>query len=150
MRSPLLRLPGEIRNRIYEFVSYGENTTRDDLLETCKQIRHEALPIYYSHISLLFYDFGEIEDGVKRTKPQLLARVKSIRTSAQPTKEMAWSVLSSSKFWTSSYIKYAGYLPGLKYWHVYGYLWLESQQDVVKGIRQLMGRDVEVTFDTTE
>jgi len=148
MQSPLLRLPGEIRNRIYKFVFYGENTTRNDLLETCKQIMHEAGPIYYSHVTLSFFDFADIKNRVKRTDPQLLSRVRSIRTSARPTQEMAWRIFLSTKS-RSSYVKHASYLPELRYWHVYSYVYGEkNQQHVVKAIRQLMGRDVEVTFDT--
>jgi hypothetical protein len=44
----------------------------------------------------------------------------------------------------------ANHLPGLKYRHVCEYLHPNWQQEVVKGIKLMMGRDVEVTFDTTE
>ena len=45
LRSPLLRLPGEIRNRIYGFTFCGEDNFENALLKTCKQIEHEAKPI---------------------------------------------------------------------------------------------------------
>ncbi|KAG9186358.1 hypothetical protein G6011_02914 [Alternaria panax] len=44
-RSRLLRLPGEIRNRVYAFAFSEENHTKNALLKTCVQIEHETKPI---------------------------------------------------------------------------------------------------------
>lgn len=56
MSSPLMKLPAELRNNVYEFVigeikvlkinQHGCFAGRPALLGTCKQIRSEALPIF--------------------------------------------------------------------------------------------------------
>ncbi|KAK3706704.1 hypothetical protein LTR37_012548, partial [Vermiconidia calcicola] len=52
--SPLLELPGELRNRIYGYVLVDDiikldstGHTEPELLHTCKQVRKEAIRIYY-------------------------------------------------------------------------------------------------------
>ncbi|KAF2161027.1 hypothetical protein M409DRAFT_28634 [Zasmidium cellare ATCC 36951] len=62
-KSPFNKLPAELRNRIYEFaladdisidarseepIVYEDLTARLAVTETCKQVRQEALPIFYS------------------------------------------------------------------------------------------------------
>jgi len=145
LRSPLLRLPGEIRNRIYGYAFFGENHTEIALLKTCKQIEHEAKPIYYSHITFSLYDFRKIRHLVNRTTPELLARVESIRTSA---KNMRWIIsLAAPTGCVDDCMAYASYLTGLRYWHLYGSIGSGWEIRVRSGIGMLMGRDVEVTFD---
>ena len=148
MRSPLLRLPGEIRNRIYEYAFCGEVHTENALIKTCKQIEHESKPVYYSHITLEFHEFGEIRHLVKRTTPELLARVESIRTSA---KKMGWRILlgedTDDENNDNEYTSYTRWLTGLKHWHLYGYVDSVWRLDIRRGIRRFMGRDVEVTFE---
>ena len=53
--SPLLELPGELRNRIYGYVLVDDiikldstGHTEPELLHTCKQVRKEAIRIYYA------------------------------------------------------------------------------------------------------
>ena len=60
--SPFMDLPGELKNRIYfyslarpdniEITAANWNTHQPALLKTCKQIRHEALPIFYNDNSI--------------------------------------------------------------------------------------------------
>ncbi|KAI4915323.1 hypothetical protein J4E85_010448 [Alternaria conjuncta] len=160
LRSPLLRLPGEIRNRIYGFVFYGKNTTRTALLTTCKQVGHEAAPVYYSHIDLSFFDFTDLKNlglmrqmnqMIARAKPELLARVKSVCTRRGPTEHMARCALRAvPRDGYTEYFIFASYLPGLKYWDVCGNMNPVWQEEVMKGIKKLMGRDLDVTFDLTK
>ncbi|KAK5111956.1 hypothetical protein LTR85_011703 [Meristemomyces frigidus] len=60
-QSPLLALPAELRNRIYEFalleqetVHVDDNLRRPALLDTCRQIRSEALRLWYTENAFLF------------------------------------------------------------------------------------------------
>ncbi|KAK3722639.1 hypothetical protein LTR37_002209 [Vermiconidia calcicola] len=53
--SPLLELPGELRNRFYGYVLVDDiikldstRHTEPELLHTCKQVRKEAIRIYYA------------------------------------------------------------------------------------------------------
>ncbi|TKA22826.1 hypothetical protein B0A50_07726 [Salinomyces thailandicus] len=54
--SPLARLSGELRNHIYAFVLNNDGYaiklqaggTQHALTKTCRQVRHETLPMYYS------------------------------------------------------------------------------------------------------
>ncbi|KAI4677827.1 hypothetical protein J4E81_010757 [Alternaria sp. BMP 2799] len=96
LRSPLLRLPGEIRNRIYGYAFCGEDNTENALLKTCKQIEHESKPIYYSHLTLSFTHFDDIRHVIARVRPELLAMVKSVRTGAVTAKTMAVSILQDA------------------------------------------------------
>jgi len=82
---------------------------------------------------------------IASTQPELLATIQSIRTRAMPTKSMLWSGPNNTL-----YRRYASYLPGLRYWHVYEQFCMDWNSFVVNGIRILMGRDVEVTFGRTE
>ena len=85
---------------------------------------------------------------VKRTTPELLARVESIRTSA---KKMGWRILlgedTDDDNDDNEYMSYTRWLTGLKYWHLYGYVDSVWRLDIRRGIRRFMGRDVEVTFE---
>lgn len=149
MKSPLLRLPGEIRNRIYGYAFFGENHTENALLKTCKQIEHESKPIYYSHLTLSFGDFTEIGYMIARTQPELLAKIQSIRTRGIPTTSMVWRMRRGGSINTVC-LRYASYLPGLRYWHVYEQFRTDYDRDIVEQVKILMGRDVEVTFGRTE
>ncbi|KAI4665169.1 uncharacterized protein J4E88_010617 [Alternaria novae-zelandiae] len=68
LNSPLLRLPGEIRNRIYEYtffdckmivkdphrrgLIYRRNNSPLHVLATCQQIRHEATTIFWNECTI--------------------------------------------------------------------------------------------------
>jgi hypothetical protein len=70
--SRLLSLPGELRNRIYRFAIIGHraleidaarwSTHQPPLLKTCKQVRHEALRLFYieNKISTDIHDWNPI------------------------------------------------------------------------------------------
>ena len=79
--------------------------------------------------------------------------IKSVRTGAYPTGNMAVTILEYTHRGTGNlaiieYLKCADYLPGLKYWHVGGRVHATHHKKMVEGIRKLMRSDVEVTFDT--
>lgn len=87
-----------------------------------------------------------------RAKPELLRRVKSVCTSRGSTEVLAWRILLDvSNDGYTDYRIFASCLPGLKYWEICGVtmhpLW---QNEVVRGIKKLMGRDLDVTFDLTK
>jgi hypothetical protein len=49
--------------------------------------------------------------------------------------------------YTSGNVRYASFLPGLEYWHIYPEITSYShRKGIADGIRKVMGRDVEVTF----
>jgi len=87
-----------------------------------------------------------------RAKPELLGRVKSVCTSRGSTEVMAWRILwDVSNDGYTGYLIFASYLPGLKYWEICGDMMHPLWQDeVVTGIKKLMGRDLDVTFDLTK
>jgi hypothetical protein len=70
--SKLMGLPGELRNRIYRYAITEESTIVIDrhtwashqpaLLKTCKQVRYEALPIFYAEneISTCIRDWNPV------------------------------------------------------------------------------------------
>ncbi|KAB2099165.1 hypothetical protein AG0111_0g12681 [Alternaria gaisen] len=98
--SPLLCLPGEIRNRIYELAFRGENITRNALLKTCKQIEYEAKPIFYSNLTVSFGQKWNLPRMVRRVEPEMLNKITSACSSA---------VILFGRF------QYAKFLPRLKY-----------------------------------
>jgi len=70
--SQLLELAAELRNEIYSYVLNGQHDTKvsaygDDyhpaLLRTCKQIRNEALPIWYATTTFIFQVTSEHTSG---------------------------------------------------------------------------------------
>lgn len=77
--SPLLGLPGELRNRIYRAALLEDHIdvtnasfTEPGLLRTCKLIRHEAGPIFYTEntfeIEVRDYDSAAIVKWTKKEK----------------------------------------------------------------------------------
>ena len=68
LNSPLLHLPGELRNRIYEYVYFDAKVVVEDhyfsysvprrkkspihVLATCQQIRHEATTIFWNECTI--------------------------------------------------------------------------------------------------
>ena len=69
------------------------------------------------------------------------------------TRFTAWDCLQrnyKSVRHTKDCQRYTSYLPGLKYWHVYGDLSSYWQEQVKEWIGMLMDRNLEVTFDLTE
>jgi hypothetical protein len=95
----------------------------------------------------------EMKPVVDATKPELLAKVASIRTSAVSTSGMLLRIEtqeSGTHQVADDYLLYASCLPGLKYWHVYGDCTNRMREYIVKGIRKLMDRDGDVTFGPEE
>jgi hypothetical protein len=60
-----------------EIIIRGKRTTEMGLLHTCKQLRHETTPLFYSHATFRLSFFGEIKD-VYLLDPELCARLSSI------------------------------------------------------------------------
>lgn len=81
----LMSLPGEIRNRIYEFTllskeiismtSQSGNSAIPGLLRANKQIREECVPIYYRSNSFKFY---ELTVGPEHPMPAYFRYMRSI------------------------------------------------------------------------
>jgi hypothetical protein len=94
LNSPLLRLPGEIRNRIYEYtfsesvvvVSDGyanrsytrKNNTPLHILATCQQIRHEATSFFWKHCTIDAQRSRYLGDVKKAMGSENCARVTSL------------------------------------------------------------------------
>ncbi|CAN9250214.1 unnamed protein product [Alternaria alternata] len=134
--SPLLRLPGEILNRIYELAFCGKNTTRNALLKTCKQIEYEAKPIYYSNLTVSFGHQWNVPRMIKRVEPEMLNKITSACSSA---------VILFGRF------QYTKSLPGLKYRHIYPETTApQPRAKIVDFIRKRLDRDVEVTFGPSD
>lgn len=78
--SPLLRLPAELRNRIYHAFLVSQNETfhleeghiEHPALQVCKQIRSECMGIFYNHA---IFHFSDPELCIRRltTLPQNIA-----------------------------------------------------------------------------
>ncbi|CAN9192931.1 unnamed protein product [Alternaria alternata] len=135
LKSPLIRLPGEIRNRVYKLAFCGENTTRNALLKTCKQIEHEAKPIYYSNLTLSFGKPWNLRRLINGVELEMCAKITSVRAHVQEAS------------YTLGNVRYTSFLPGLEYWHIYPEITsYYHRKGIVDGIRKVMGRDVEVTF----
>ena len=98
--SPLLRLPGELRNRIYEHaladsfiepMSYQRTVSRHpressnppmsatvSLIRTCRQTRSEAEPLFFAHTTFGFdsrYDFHRFLAHVGPGKRELITSI---------------------------------------------------------------------------
>lgn len=75
---PLLQLPGEIRNKIWEYATHGTIFIRippyfkisevcPGILSTNRQIRSEALPIFW-HLNTFLFNLGESSDDFRKSK----------------------------------------------------------------------------------
>ncbi|KAL1797150.1 hypothetical protein ACET3X_003756 [Alternaria dauci] len=154
LSSPLLRLPAEMRNRVYELVFCGKSATRTALLKTCKQIEHEAKPVYYSNLTLSLADFEEMRRVIGRVEPEMLAKVTSIQTRYSYVEYLSFRYYLHRNVFpchigdgNREYRRYAESLPGLKSWHICpGHSSYNYVSVMTRGIRKMMGRDVEVTF----
>ncbi|KAI4685067.1 hypothetical protein J4E81_008879 [Alternaria sp. BMP 2799] len=130
LNSPLLRLPAEIRNKIYTFVSLSTTIKvtevsessllkcilclrAPDLVRSCKQIQHEATTLLYSLATF---------DVTNHSVAFLLGRVFnrnicSLITSIKMSGYLAFSVMSKSdsapRSWRDNRTP-AGCLPSLK------------------------------------
>lgn len=155
LKSPFLGLPGELRNRIYDLVFWEGKASENALLKTCVQTAYEAKPLYFSNltISVILLSSSNMKPMVDATKPEMLARIRSIRTSAVPTSVMLLRLAKQKAGLyqvADEYIKYAACLPGLRHWHVVGDTSDKLRAHMVDGLRELMGREVEVTFAPEE
>ena len=79
---PLLKLPAELRNRVYDFVLIKEgrlplleiDTPQPALSRTSHQLRQETLPIFYSENTFFYHMKGDwLEDRVSKTVRTLQA-----------------------------------------------------------------------------
>lgn len=87
--APFLKLPGELRNRIYrlhlatEPQGHGyivvdlEDSTEPPLLITCHQVRREALPLYYCESSF-YLTVGSYNSALPLRWAQQLARLEKL------------------------------------------------------------------------
>ncbi|KAL9131806.1 MAG: hypothetical protein Q9217_000333 [Psora testacea] len=94
IRSPLLRCPGEIRMRIYEYVVTSDEiyitpckrrkSIKSDrrrcknILATCQQIRYEALDLYYQLNTFRFCDGGTMDKYIKSLSAVAIAAIKDV------------------------------------------------------------------------
>lgn len=88
-KSPFFTPPGELRNRVYRYALLEEGyieVTADNwdshqpgLLQTCKQIRTEALPIFYAEnsISVNIHDWNPVVKS-RMNKLMIAHRIKQI------------------------------------------------------------------------
>ncbi|RMZ66263.1 3 exoribonuclease family [Pyrenophora seminiperda CCB06] len=101
--SPFMRLPGELRNQVYEyyfsdsimiikdtdpdneteegkwFKNRYHNTRPSDLLETCRQIRDEVTPLFWSHITCGLHIYTppqRLESLMGRSKCALIRKLR--------------------------------------------------------------------------
>ncbi|CAA9964039.1 hypothetical protein PTMSG1_07398 [Pyrenophora teres f. maculata] len=148
LTSPLLRLPAELRNKIYEYACidttvrahqvmnlqiYRSNAPVSKrkplaIISTCKQMRHEASEIFYSHTT-----FDLIGPGLSAYIPPCLhRRITSIL------------ITDIQLLRTSS-----AFLCGLKRVRFIG--WFEENEEPILSIppqlREFHGEDLEVKYD---
>ncbi|KAK5115638.1 hypothetical protein LTR85_009809 [Meristemomyces frigidus] len=87
-QSPLLALPPELRNRIYEltfsdtFIKLDEGTRALSLLSSCKQIRIEASGIFHSTVVLEAHTQGSAVNYLMKLSPQSLNSINEFRYDA--------------------------------------------------------------------
>jgi hypothetical protein len=114
-QSPLLRLPAEIRNQIYEYVMCGQTIDLDvlpppnlfSLPRTCRQIYHETELLLYSGNTFRTRDLILLEWLADRSARQLAA-IQSVQyvfklslewdNSRQCWQSLAWSDLFAPEF----------------------------------------------------
>ena len=166
LKSPLLRLPAEIRNKIYTYVALSTTIKvtgtfdRDQhsqpytlylrapgLARSCKQIHHEATTLLYS---LATFDITKhsttflLERGFNRN---ICSLVTSIRVSGI----LAFSVMSKSDSVTRSFrmnTTPAGYLPGLKRVYVQKIYWDWKNLKDPAALRNWLGDEsLEIIFE---
>ncbi|KAF2127147.1 hypothetical protein P153DRAFT_368483 [Dothidotthia symphoricarpi CBS 119687] len=93
LNSPLLRLPAELRNKIYEYIFYDTRVSfarqvfflpprpyypSHTILLACRQIWHESLPTFHRNIVLQFHCLRDLEDIL--TDKKYLATYTAVRT----------------------------------------------------------------------
>lgn len=117
-RSPFLRLPPEIRNKIYQrafsnFVAHMRLTKirfpkslpqfryfHDNpitLLFTCRQIRHEASMFFYTLSTFSFRNYMDMNGFVTAHGPEKASMITSIRASAALIDFVLWENLGSRR-----------------------------------------------------
>jgi hypothetical protein len=152
--SPLLRLPPEIRNRIYKHIFQGHiqayagyyanwNTqwqSKFKFLRTCLQIRSEATLFFYSTTTFNFELLIHIENFVYRIWDHRLWAIRSIRLYAHSVMNFVDPETADSVFWIRIF-------PGLEELHIQGSV-DQAKRLELKALRlRLDGRIVEIVFE---
>ncbi|KAI8934134.1 hypothetical protein NX059_008889 [Plenodomus lindquistii] len=128
--SPLLRLPGEMRNRIYELV-YDKAIVIVDtptinalqphaftgFLLSCRQINHGATPLFYQHCIFDFAD-GLTESVIRRLGSEKLRLLRSIQFST--ARSLNWIDRATTWAWKSKVSRLEFHCPALEHCHFVG------------------------------
>lgn len=155
--SPLLRLPGEIRNKIYEYTFSGTSVyarnlrpRRKDLrphpslvLLTCRQIRHEATARFYNFTTFVFEQCEDVCYLVGQVGRRRASIITTIDVTGSCACDLALPMCGLvPEVWS------VHYLPGLKQVRISSdYRRLVSDEEVMANIRIYFGKtDLEVIF----
>ncbi|KAI4644123.1 uncharacterized protein J4E78_009707 [Alternaria triticimaculans] len=159
--SPLLRLPAEIRNKIYTYVSLSTKIEVIGVLEdlspnytfylrapgfvkSCKQIHHEATTLLYS---LATFDITNHSWGFLR-QSGFIRTIRTLITSIRMSGFLADSVISGrerSRPWGSA--SSAGDLPGLERVHLQSVYWGRKDNYSAAMSKWFENESLEIIFD---
>jgi hypothetical protein len=140
--SPLLKLPAEVRNCIYEYafargsIDFMKDSASSDdssphtrkhqgasaLIHVCRQVRHEALPIFYTNTTFHFSSLDRWLPALTRLGSNVYNPIRRIRVSEWAAEYMghAYAVKQACgedflKSGASAHIRRAGLAPNVTF-----------------------------------
>ena len=156
LNSPLLRLPGEIRNRVYEYVFSGSETVVNHLyrnrwphskkstpvhvLATCRQIHHEASSIFWDACIINAYFVNGLVDVEVAMRTSKCARI----TSLVVNENVAWEMSHPSPTAETPYILQM--LPMLRKLYVQRAYAFDTIEDIVEILSGIAAEGFEVEY----
>ncbi|KAI4629103.1 uncharacterized protein J4E87_003364 [Alternaria ethzedia] len=135
LESPLLRLPAELRNKIYAYVGVATTiqvvtrpqthakTWKDkkllkypqpNLLNTCKQVRQEATSLLYKHALFEFSRCGPLAVLFHHCEDNCCERMTSVRVGSRFLQFAVRKFVKKDDFWADTYKGTISVLPNVE------------------------------------